>query len=159
TGVNASSLPATLNASLNRLVLEKLPAAHGTDLAVRDANTGFTFFNIEGSQYEFDASAQSLAVANGRVTISKEFANALGHPSAASASVGTASIGAVMQVAEVTQLSNGRTQSVMMPPLQRAVTPGSAAPSQGPDVIVGDLEDVAQFDGAVGTQVGLAIGT
>jgi hypothetical protein len=29
----------------------------------------------------------------------------------------------------------------------------------GPDVIVGDVEDVAQFDPPVGTQVGLAIGT
>jgi len=28
----------------------------------------------------------------------------------------------------------------------------------GPDVIVGDVEDVAQFDAPVGTQVGLAIG-
>ncbi len=29
----------------------------------------------------------------------------------------------------------------------------------GPDVIVGDLSGLAQFDGSSGTQVGLAVGT
>ena len=44
------NLPAALRSSLKRLSLEKLPSGQGFDLAVRDSNTGFTFFNIEGDQ-------------------------------------------------------------------------------------------------------------
>ena len=57
-GVNApgySNLPAALSSSLKRLTVEKLPSGQGFDLAVRDSNTGFTFFNIEGHQYNYDA--------------------------------------------------------------------------------------------------------
>jgi len=43
--------------------------------------------------------------------------------------------------------------------MQHAVGPGVPNLVPGPDVIVGDVADVAQFDAAVGTQVGLAIGT
>src|SRR6266480_4575153 len=48
-GVSAPSysyLPAALTASLKQLVIEKLPSDQRYDLAVRDANTGFTFFNV-----------------------------------------------------------------------------------------------------------------
>src|SRR5439155_9237801 len=38
------SLPAALGASLKQLVIEKLTSNGGFDLAVRDGNTGFTFF-------------------------------------------------------------------------------------------------------------------
>src|SRR6266550_9565281 len=54
-----SNLP-VLGASLKQLVIEKLPSDGGFDLAVRDGNTGFTFFNVEGHQYDYDANAQSL---------------------------------------------------------------------------------------------------
>jgi len=47
------SLPAALNSSLKRLRVEKLSSGQGFDLAVRDSNTGFTFFNIEGHQYNY----------------------------------------------------------------------------------------------------------
>ena len=53
-GFNApgySNLPVALNASLTRLAIEKLPSGEQFDLAVRDAKTSFTFFNIEGQQY------------------------------------------------------------------------------------------------------------
>ena len=73
-----SALPAPLGASLKQLAVEKLPSGQGSDLAVRDSNTGFTFFNIQGHQYDYDAAAQSLAITNGRLLISKEFAKALG---------------------------------------------------------------------------------
>ena len=85
-----------LGTSLNRLVVEKLPSGQGFDLAVRDGNTGFTFFNIDGHQYDYDPAAQSLAITNGRLLISKEFANALGRPSDAG-HCGKISIGAAMQ--------------------------------------------------------------
>ena len=48
---NVPALPAALGASLNQLAVEKLPSGQGADLAVRDSNTGFTFFNIQGHQY------------------------------------------------------------------------------------------------------------
>jgi len=128
---------------------------------VRDSNIGFTFFNIQGHQYDYNPAAQSLAITNGRLLISKEFANALGRPSDAGSVAGTISIGAAMQPAEITQLSNGQAQSVTMPPLQHALsrgTPQTLVP--GPDVIVGDIESVEQPQGAVnGNFVGLGVGT
>jgi len=50
-----AALPSALTESFNQLVVEKLPAAERFDLAVRDAKTGFTFFNIDGPQYDYDA--------------------------------------------------------------------------------------------------------
>src|SRR6267143_2819799 len=150
------ALPGTLGASLKQLVVEKLPSGQGFDLAVRDSNTGFTFFNIQGHQYDYNPAAQSLAINNGRLLISKEFANALGRPSDAGATAGTISIGAAMQPIQITQMANGQpTSAVMLPITNRADT---SAPVAGPDVIVGDIEDVDQ-QGNNATQVGLAIGT
>src|SRR5207237_6837998 len=57
---NSTTLPAALSASLNQLVVEKLPSGEAFDLAVRDGKTGFAFFNIEGHQYDSDANAQCL---------------------------------------------------------------------------------------------------
>src|SRR6185369_17420411 len=50
-----SNLPSALHSSLKRLTVEKLPSGQGFELAVRDSNTGFTFFNIEGHEYNYDA--------------------------------------------------------------------------------------------------------
>jgi hypothetical protein len=144
-----SDLPATLAASLGQPVVEKLPLDQRFDLAVRDSNTGLTFFNVEGGQYDYDANARSLTITGGRLLISKEFANALGRPSSAGEVVGKISIGAAMQPIEITQLANGQPQSAMMP---------AVGTQPGPDVIVGTLLAVEQ-QGSVGTQVGLAVGT
>ena len=119
-GVNApgySDLPAALGASFKQLVVEKLPSGQGFDLAVRDGNTGFTFFNVEGHQYEYNAAAQSLAITNGLLLVSKELANALGRPSDAGAIVGKISVGAAMQPIQIDQLVNGETKSMVMPPM------------------------------------------
>ena len=161
-GVNApgySNLPAALNSSLKRLRVEKLSSGQGFDLAVRDSNTGFTFFNIEGHQYNYDAAAQSFTITGGRLLISKQFASTLGIPSEAGSLAGTISIGVAMQPIQIDQIVRGETKSMVMPPMQHAVGPGVPNLVPGPDVIVGDVEDVAQFDPPVGTQVGLAIGT
>src|SRR5436190_22295748 len=161
-GVNApgySNLPVALNASLRQLAIEKLPSSEQFDLAVRDAKTGFTFFNIEGHQYDYDANAQLLAIVGGRLTISRDLANALGRPSEAGSVVGEISIGAAMQTIETAKLVNGEPKAVVMPPLRDtagAETPTARVP--GPDVIVGDLPTVQQF-GSAGTQVGLAVAT
>ena len=154
-----SNLPAALRSSLKRLTVEKLPSGQGFELAVRDSNTGFTFFNIEGHQYNYDAAAQSFTITGGRLLISKQFASTLGIPTEAGSLAGTISIGAAMQPIQIDQLVNGETKSMVMPPMQHAVGPGVPNLVPGPDVIVGDVEDVAQFDPPVGTQVGLAIGT
>ena len=157
-GVNAPGYSRLLGASLKQLVVEKLPSGQGFDLAVRDGNTGFTFFNIEGHQYDYNPAAQSLAISNGRLLISKEFANALGLPADAGSVAGTISVGAAMQPAEITKLANGQPQSLVMPPLQHVLSPGAPNVVPGPDVIVGDIEDVDD-QGNNATQVGLAIGT
>ena len=161
-GVNApgySALPAVLAASFKRLAVEKLPSGQGFDLAVSDSNTGFTFFNIEGHQYNYDAAAQSFTITRGRLLISKQFASILGIPSGAGSSAGTISIGAAMRPIEIDQLVNGETKSMIMPAMQHDAGPGVPNLVHGPDVIVGNVEDVVQFDPPVGTQVGLAIGT
>jgi hypothetical protein len=158
-GPGYSNLPAALSSSLKRLAVEKLPSGQGFDLAVRDSNTGFTFFNIEGHQYNYDAAAQSFTITRGRLLLSKQFASTLGIPSGAGSLAGTISIGAAMQPIQVDQLVNGETKSMVMPPMQHAVGPGVPNLVPGPDIIVGDVEDVVQFDPPVGTQVGLAIGT
>src|SRR5213082_1383412 len=66
---NPSGFPAALSASINHLVVEKLPTNDAFDLAVRDGNTGFTFFNIEGHQYDYDANAQLLRIRGGRLLV------------------------------------------------------------------------------------------
>jgi hypothetical protein len=144
-------LPVALGASLKQLVVEKLPSDRGHDLAVRDDSTGFTFFNVEGHQYNYDAKAQSLSITNGRLLVSKEFANALGRPSDAGGIVGKISVGAAMQPIEIDQLVNGEPQSVSMP---------AVGTVPGPDVIVGELLDFVQYEtGEVNGFVGLALGT
>src|SRR2546423_15415002 len=124
------SLPAALGASLQQLVIEKLPSNGGFDLAVRDGNTGFTFFNVEGHQYDYDANARALSITNGRLLVSKEFADALGRPSDAGSIVGKISVGAAMQPVEIDQLVNGEPQSAGVPG-------GGTGP--GPHVLVGNL--------------------
>jgi hypothetical protein len=151
------SLSAVSGASLKQLVIEKLSSGQDSDLAVRDSNTGFTFFNIQGQQYDYDAAAQSLAITNGRLLVSKQFANALGRRGEAGSVVGEISIGAVMQAIEIAQVANGEPKSVVMPPLSQASAEVPTRTS-GPDVIVGDLPDMEEM-GSAGTQVGVAVAT
>ena len=153
-----SSLPAALRASIKRLTFVKLPSGQGFDLAVRDSNTGFTFFNIEGHQYDYDAAAQSLTITGGRLLLSKQFANTLGVPSEAGSWAGTISIGAAMRPIQIDQIVMGETKSMVMPPMQHALSPGTPNLVPGPDVIVGELDSVAQA-GNDATSVGLGIGT
>src|SRR6266566_8292298 len=159
-GVNAPnySLPAAFSASLKRLALEKVRSGQGFELVVRDSNTGFTFFHVKGHQYGFDAGAQSFTITGGRLLLSKEFASALRMPLDAGSLVGTISVGAALQPVQIDRLVGGETKSVVMPALQHAVSSEMPNSVPGPDVIVGDIEDVDQM-GNNPTQVGLAIGT
>ena len=101
--------------------------------------------------------AQSLSITNGRLLVSKEFANALGRPSDAGAIVGKISVGAAMQPIEINRLDvNGNVKSASLPALHQ---PGVGT-VPGPDVIVGDLIDLVQLDnGAVNGKVGISLGT
>ena len=156
-GANAPgyiTLPAPLSASLKQLVVEKLSTGEGFDLAVRDGNTGFIFFNIEGHEYAYDADAQLLSITGGRLLLSNEFANALGRRSDAGTQMGKISIEATMQPIEIKQVVNGEVKSAILPAMQQ---PGVGT-IPGPDVIIGDLSGLAQF-GSAGTRVGLAVGT
>ena len=148
------ALPAQLGASVKQLVVEKLPSNQSFGLAVRDSKTGFTFFNVEGGDYDYNANARSLSIAGGRLLISKQFANALGRPSDAGSIVGKISVGAAMQPIEITQLVNGKPKSVVVPPLSQRAGPGAPTLVPGPDIIVGDLPDMVQI-GSAGSQVGL----
>src|SRR5437870_7076670 len=152
----STELPSRLTASINQLVVEKLPSSEKVDLAVRDAKTGFTFFNIEGHQYDYDANGQLLNIQSGRLLIAEDSATALRRPSDAGSRVGKISISARMQPIEVTQLINGEPKSMVMPALHVHVPLPGTTP--GPDVIVGDLPAVQQLDSAE-TQVGVAIAT
>src|SRR6202035_2674210 len=87
-------LPSLLRASIKQLIVETLPSGERFDLAVRDASTGFTFFNIEGQQYDYGAKAQLLSITGGRLLVSKEFAKALGRSADTGLVVGTISAGA-----------------------------------------------------------------
>lgn len=156
--LRAPALPNPLRSSLRQLVLEKLPSGRGFDLAVRDSNTGFTYFNIQGQQYDYDSNALSLAITNGKLLVSKELGKAIGRPSEAGSVIGTISIGGVMQPIEITEVANGHPQSLIMPSLRHPLGRDTPTLVPGPDVIVGNIEDVAQ-QGTAGTQVGLAIGT
>jgi hypothetical protein len=158
-GVNASGygLPVALGASLKQLVIEKLPSGQDFDLAVRDGKTGFTFFNVEGCQYDYDAKAQSISITGGRLLVSKELAQALGRASQVGAVVGEISIGATMQPVEITQLDeNGDVKSATLPALDVPL-PGTVP---GPDVIIGELIGLSQLtSGAVNGRVGISLGT
>lgn len=148
---NVPVITAPLGASLKQLVIEKLPSNQSINLAVRDRKTEFTFFNVEGGHYDYDAAARSFAITGGRLLVSKEFANALGHPSDAGSIIGRISVGAAMQPIEIDQVVNGKPQSAVMP---------GVGTVPGPDVIVGELLDFIQYEtGEVNGFVGLALGT
>jgi hypothetical protein len=154
---NSTALPAPLNASANQLVIEKVASDGPFDLVVRDGNTGFVFFNIEGHLYHYDAAAHSLRIKDGRLLISGEFANKLGRPADAGLVVGGISIATAMYPIEVTTVVNGAVQSTTLP-ARPGAAPNVPTAVPGPDVIVGDLPSMGQF-GSNGTQVGLAVGT
>ena len=155
---NILGLPGLLRESFQQLVLEKLSSKQPVDLAVRDGKTGFTFFNVQGHQYDYDARAKSFTISGGRLLISAEFAKALGRPSDANTLAGRISIGAAMQPIETDTMANGQVQSTVMPPLRGAAVGEMPTLVAGPDVIVGDVGDVAQY-GSDGNSVGLGIGT
>ena len=152
---NYPALPAKLAASYQQLVLEKTAWGEPFELIVRDGKTGFTFFNIEGQEYEYDSNEHRLSVKKGRLLVSNEFAAELGRPSEAGMVVGEISVAASMRSIEITQVVDGEVTSNVLPPDSSP----NAGTTPGPDVVVGDLSGLAQFGSSSGTQVGLAVAT
>jgi hypothetical protein len=155
--LNSTALPEALAASMNRLAIEKVAHEDAFELIVRDRDSGFVFFNIEGHLYEYDAATQNISINGGRLLISEQFAKELGRSSDAGSVVGGISIATGMRVIEVRKVVNGEDQSVVLPP-GAGMAPDAPNMVPGPDVIVGDMPSMQQF-GSSGTRVGLAIGT
>ncbi len=151
---NPSHLPAKLSSSLNNLVLEKI-AWGDRELVIKDGTSSFTFFDIEGHTFEYDPQTRSFSIREGRLLVSKEFAGELGHGVEANTIIGTVTLNASMKQMEVSELSQGEVVANTLPALGNAES-GSVP---GPDVVVGDLYDLAQFGNSSGTQVGLAVAT
>jgi subtilisin-like proprotein convertase family protein len=154
---NTLLLPQRLRTSLDQLVVEKLPSNEAFDLAVRDGKTGFLFFNIEGSLYEYDAATHLLSIKGGRLLISEAFAKSLGRFADVRMAVGKISIATTTYPIEITTVVNGAAQSSVLPS-RAGAGPNVPNFAQGPDVIVGDLMSMDQF-GSSGNLVGLAVGT
>src|SRR5439155_129285 len=108
---------------------------------------------IEGHQYAYDPKAQSLSITGGNLLVSQEFAKALGRPSDTGATVGKISVGAAMQPIEIQTLVNGEIQSAIMPALRGAAGAETPTLAAGPDVIVGDLPEMAQYGRTTGSNL------
>ena len=160
---NASDdLPAALKASFGHLVVERTPWGEHYELIVRDAKSRTVYFNIEGQRIDYVAKTHLLSIDGGRLLMSDELAAKLGRPSEAGAPVGNISITANMRAIEISQVVDGEVESSVMPAFSDAEGKGiepAAGTVPGPDVIVGDVYGLAQFDGSSGTQVGLAVAT
>jgi hypothetical protein len=149
--VDAAALPPSL--AYRDLVVEQVSWGPPYELVVRDESTGRVVFNVEGHEYTYEPEERALAIRTGRLLVSEEFAAELGRPSAAGSVVGALSLDATMRPIEVTHIVDGAIRSDVLPALDSEL----AVP--GPDVIVGDVNGLAQFGSASGTQVGLALGT
>ena len=157
---NNVALPAVLTASLNRLTIEQAHPGETFDMVVRDAISGFVFFNIEGNLH-YDASTQLLGIQGGRLLISEALANNLGHAREAGTQAGTISIDTAVNPISTSTVVNGKVESSILPP-NNALVPGGHVPVPGPDIIVGDLPAMVEASPTPNpsdTQVGLGIAT
>ncbi len=155
---NSFRLPEMLDASFHRLVLEKARTGASFDLIVRDGETGFVFFNIEGHRYEYVPATHSVTVVGGRLLLSEGLANKLGRPADARKHVGEISLTATVTPIEITNVVNGVAQSTTLPARRDRNGIARSTIVPGPDIVVGDMFDLQQF-GSSGSQVGLGMGT
>ncbi len=151
---NSAALPSKLSAAYQHLAFEYLPWGSDFEMAIRDSETGFTFFNIEGLETSFSPENNKF-VANGRMVLSPEFKAELGRPSNEVIHVGEVSIDTTMRAIEITQIVDGDVKSDYLP----VTNSPEAGTTPGPDVVVGNVSLLSQVGSQVGTQVGLAIAT
>ena len=152
---NSAALPAKLNSSLQRLVFEKTAYGEPYEFVIRDKETGFVFFNVEGHEYGYDLNERLFSIQMGRLLMSEQFAAELGRASEVGSIVGQISVSATMRPIEVSRIVDGAVVSDTLPAAD-SPQPGTVP---GPDVVVGDVNGLAQFGSSSGTQVGLALGT
>ena len=153
----AATLPSKLGEAYNHLMIENLPFGGQYDLVVRDGKTGFLLFNVEGNSYEFEPTSRTFGFKDARLLLSPEFAAELGRDAEAGKVVGSISMDAKMRPIEITHLVEGEETSTTLP--AGAGMDGETGTVPGPDVIVGDVNGLAQFGAATGTVVGLSLGT
>src|SRR6476646_4351024 len=134
---NNAALPAVLTASVNRLIIEQVHSGEAFNMVVRDAISGFVFFNIEGN-LSYDASTQLLGIQGGRLLISKALADNLGRPREAGTQAGTISIDTAVNPISTSTVVNGKVEASILPP-NNALILGGHVPVHAPDIIVGDL--------------------
>src|SRR5262245_47012807 len=103
---NNGALPAVLTASVNRLTIEQAHPGEAFNMVVRDAMSGFVFFNIEGNLH-YDASTQLLGIQGGRLLISKSLASNLGHARETGTQAGTISIDTAVTAISTSTVVNG----------------------------------------------------
>jgi hypothetical protein len=151
---NSADIPLRFGNSLGQLSLEKVTWGD-YELMIRDAKSGFTFFNIEGHTFDYDPTARAFSIGNGRLLLSKEFADGLGRPKDAGSTVGTFTLTSSMKQIEVAEIVDGEVASDTLP----ATGNPESGSVPGPDVVVGDLSGLAQFGNSANSQVGLAVGT
>lgn len=154
---NSADLPSKLRASNGQLAIESLGWGGQYDLVVRDAKSGFIFFNVEGYEFDYNPTLKRLDILNGRLLISDEFAAELGDESKVGTIVGELSMTANMTAIEVNTIINGEVTDSVLPAGTGLENKAGSVP--GPDVVVGDVNGLAQFGGASGTRVGLSLGT
>lgn len=136
------------------LVIESLPWGGDFEFVVRDRQSDFTYFNIDGPEVEYNSEDRKYRIVSGRLLVSDEYAKQLGRGTPAGTVAGEISMSATMFPIEITTVENGAITSNSLPP-----TGELAGTVPGPDVVVGDLKGLAQFGSAFGDQVGLAVGT
>ncbi len=137
----------------DNLLLESMPFGSHYSMVVRNERTGGVVFNVEGEQFELDASRNQFGISTGRLRLSPEFAAELGRPGDAGTVAGELAVSTTVRTIEVVHVTNGQVAADTLPGLDAEL---GGVP--GPDVIVGDLSGLTEF-GSTGTRVGLAVGT
>src|SRR5947207_1405164 len=112
---NNVALPAALTASVNSLTIEQAHPGETFNMVVRDAMSGFVFFNIEGNLH-YDASTQLLGIQDGLLLISKALASSLGRAREAGTQAGTISIDTAVTPISTSTVVNGNVESSTLPP-------------------------------------------
>ena len=154
---NTRALPTVLRAAAQQLVLERTLPGAPFEFVVRDEQTGFVFFGVEGHLFDYEPATRQLRIEGGRLMISRELAQALGRPAEERKQAGTIAIAATMAPLEAGAMSGGNGKPMPWPRAPGA--PMAGVP--GPDIIVGDIGTIGgltQYGSSAG-QVGLAVGT
>src|SRR6188472_1810134 len=96
-----TTAPDALKSSFKQLTLAKLPPGQPYELAVRDAQSGFVYFNVDRFEYRYQGGTRVLGLENARLLLSPEFAQQLGRSADAGTEAGALSMQASMYPIEI----------------------------------------------------------